>query len=35
MLFTDNPRAVVEGRSLAGGKLVPWQPAARWYEFWR
>jgi protein-tyrosine phosphatase len=35
ILFTENPRAVVEGLALAGGRLFPWQPAARWYEFWK
>jgi protein-tyrosine phosphatase len=35
ILFTDNPRAVVEGRVLAGGRLISYQAAPRWYQFWR
>ena len=35
LLFTDHPRAVVEGRVLAGGKLTFGRPAARWYQFWK
>jgi protein-tyrosine phosphatase len=35
LLFTDHPRAVVEGRVLAGGKLIFGRPAARWYQFWK
>jgi len=35
ILFNDNPRAVVEGYSLAGGKLLSRQPAPRWYQFWK
>jgi len=35
MLFTDNPRAVVEGRIVAGGRILAWQPEARWYQFWK
>jgi protein-tyrosine phosphatase len=35
LLFTDHPRAVVESRVLAGGRLIFGRPAARWYEFWK
>ncbi|MGB7758862.1 MAG: CpsB/CapC family capsule biosynthesis tyrosine phosphatase [Bryobacteraceae bacterium] len=35
ILFTDNPRAVVDGHSLAGGKMCPWQPETQWYQFWK
>ena len=34
ILFDENPRAVVEGTSLIGGKQVAWQRTTRWYEFW-
>jgi protein-tyrosine phosphatase len=34
ILFTDNPRAVVGGVSLPGGK-APWQRPAHWPQFWK
>jgi protein-tyrosine phosphatase len=35
ILFLDNPRAVVTGARLLGGKQTSWQPPARWYQFWK
>lgn len=35
ILFTENPRAVVEGVPLPGGKQNHLRPPARWYNFWK
>ena len=35
ILFIDNPRAVVEGAPLLGGKQAYCQAPARWYQFWK
>ena len=35
ILFLDNPRAIVEGAPLSGGKQISWQPPRRWFEFWK
>jgi len=35
ILFIGNPRAVVAGTPLCGGKQVAWQQPVRWYQFWR
>jgi protein-tyrosine phosphatase len=34
MVFDENPRAVVEGTPLLGGKRMSWQPP-KWYQFWK
>jgi len=35
ILFTENPRAVVEGAPLLGGKQLSWRKPAKWYRFWK
>ncbi|HUB79454.1 MAG TPA: CpsB/CapC family capsule biosynthesis tyrosine phosphatase [Bryobacteraceae bacterium] len=35
ILFDENPRAVIEGAPLLGGKLLSWLPARKWYQFWK
>lgn len=36
ILFTHNPKAVIEGLALAGGRQVSGGPApAKWYQFWK
>lgn len=35
ILFTDNPRAVVEGDPLLGGKQLSVGKPAKWYHFWK
>jgi protein-tyrosine phosphatase len=35
ILFSENPRAVVEGTPLSGGKQLAWQRPVRWYQFWK
>jgi protein-tyrosine phosphatase len=34
ILFAENPRSVVEGAPLLGGKQIAWRRPARWYRFW-
>jgi protein-tyrosine phosphatase len=35
ILFTENPRAVVEGTPIPGGKQIGWRRAADWYQLWK
>jgi protein-tyrosine phosphatase len=35
VLFGENPRAVVEGAPLPGGKQIQFRRPARWYHFWK
>lgn len=35
ILLTDNPRAIIEGRPLAGGRQVSWKSPVRWWQFWK
>jgi len=35
ILFTENPRAVVEGIPIPGGKQTSCRQPARWYEIWK
>jgi protein-tyrosine phosphatase len=35
ILFDGNPRAVIEGAPLLGGRLISWPPARKWYQFWK
>ena len=35
ILFDENPRSVIGGAPLLGGRLMSWQPVRRWYEFWK
>ena len=34
IIFAENPRAVVEGAPLLGGKQISWSPP-KWYQFWK
>jgi protein-tyrosine phosphatase len=35
LLLVDNPRAVVEGAPVPGGKQSYWEQPAPWYQFWK
>jgi len=35
IVFAENPRAVVDGAPLLGGKQTVWAPPRRWYRFWK
>lgn len=35
LLFTDNPRAVIDGAPLPGGKQLHFRRPTRWYNFWK
>jgi protein-tyrosine phosphatase len=35
ILFSSNPRAVVDGDPLLGGKQISWRRPSRWYQFWK
>ena len=35
LVFSENPRAVVEGAPLPGGKQLHFRRPTRWYNFWK
>jgi protein-tyrosine phosphatase len=35
ILFTENPRNIVEGLPVAGGRNVFLEKPARWWRFWK
>jgi protein-tyrosine phosphatase len=35
MLFTENPRCIIEGSPLTGGRLTFMEPPGRWWHFWK
>jgi protein-tyrosine phosphatase len=35
IIFDENPRAVVEGAPLLGGRQISWSRPPKWYQFWK
>lgn len=35
ILFTENPRAVIDGTPLPGGKQIAFRTPTRWYQIWK
>lgn len=35
IIFTENPRAVVEGVPLLGGRQMSWASGKKWFQFWK
>jgi len=35
ILFNENPRAIIGGAPLLGGRFISCSPARKWYQFWK